>query len=66
MDAMEWLKAQGADINARRSDGATPMHSAARGNAVMEWLKAQGADINARRSDGATPMHYAARGNAMR
>ena len=67
VDVLEWLKAQGADINARGFSDQTPMHSAAQGNAVasMEWLKAQGADINVRASDGQTPMHSAVWGNAV-
>ena len=64
---MNWLEAQGADINARDNYGETPMHDAARGDSVdaMEWLKAQGADINARDNTGETPMHDAAWANAV-
>ena len=67
IDNLEWLTAQGADVNARASDDKTPTHHAAAGNAVdaMEWLKARGGDINARDSSDETPMHHAARGNAV-
>ena len=64
---LEWLKTQGADINARGLFGQTPMHFAAENNAVdaMAWLKEQGADINARDSDDQTPMHTATESNAV-
>ena len=67
VDAMEWLKAQGADINAQDNDGKTPMHDAALGTSVdaMKWLKAQGADINAQDNDDRTPMHGAALGDSV-
>ena len=67
IEVLEWLAAQGADINAWNDEGETPMFSAAGGNAVdaMEWLKAQGADINARHEWGKTPMHRAAANNAV-
>ena len=67
MDAMEWLEAQGADINALDSYDQTPMHRAAMWNTVdaMEWLKAQGADINAQNSYNITPMHRAAQNGAL-
>ena len=69
VDAMNWLKSQGADINARDNDGETPMHSAAKNkwlNAVdaIEWLEAQGANINARNNGGRTPRHHAEAENA--
>ena len=63
VDAMRWLQAQGADVNARTDDyGFTPMHDAAFNGHVdaMRWLQAQGADVNTRDDDGATPMHVAA------
>ena len=67
VDALKWLKAQGADINAQDNDGETPMHYAAWKNSVdaLKWLKAQGADINAQDNSGDTPMHYAAVGGAV-
>ena len=48
--AMEWLTAQGADINARNSDDETSTHDAAFGDALdaMNWLRSLGADVNAR------------------
>ena len=67
IDLMDWIKGQGADINAAVIAGTTPMHSAAMGSALpaMEWLKEQGADINAPNSSGNTPMHAAAFKNAV-
>ena len=64
VDAMRWLQAQGADVNARRNNGETPMYRAARSGHVdaMRWLQAQGADVNARNDYGYTPMHAAAWG----
>ena len=67
IDVLRWLKAQGADTNARDRFGNTPMHEAAFENTVeaLEWLKAQGADVNAQDIVGHTPMHMAARGDAV-
>ena len=64
VDAMRWLQAQGADVNARNNGGRTPMHEAAwKGHVdAMRWLQAQGADVNARTDVGDTPMHWAAVG----
>ena len=64
VDAMRWLQAQGADVNARNDYGNTPMHDAAfKGHVdAMRWLQAQGADVNTRNNDGSTPMHSAAWG----
>ena len=41
-DVLDWLTAQGADVNARGGFDRTPMHEAAQTNAVdaMKWLKA--------------------------
>ena len=63
VDAMRWLQAQGADVNARNDYGSTPMHLAAHYGHVdaMRWLQAQGADVNARdKKYGDIPMHDAA------
>ena len=67
IEVLEWLAAQGADINGSNDVGEAPMHVAASGNAVdaMEWLYAQGADINARSHDNVTPVFSAAQGNAV-
>ena len=66
VDAMRWLQAQGADVNARnKKHGATPMHYAAWKGQVdaMRWLQAQGADVNARdKKYGQTPLGAAERG----
>ncbi len=59
VDAMRWLQAQGADVNARNDYGETPMHREVSLGQVdaMRCLQAQGADINARDRYGDTPMH---------
>ena len=64
--AMQWLIANGADVNVKREDGWTPLHSAAYENAseAAALLLANGADVNAKRENGKTPLHSAADRNA--
>ena len=66
VEVLEWLTAQGGDLDAPHISR-TPMHAAAESNAVDEiiWLKAQGAGINALASYDQTPMHLAAKNNAV-
>eukprot|EP01043_Picozoa_sp_COSAG02_P056420 COSAG02_NODE_6686_length_3420_cov_4.155074_2_plen_398_part_00 len=56
------LVAAGADLNATRQDGATPLHIAAcqSHSEIVSSLVAAGADLNATRQDGSTPLHIAA------
>jgi hypothetical protein len=65
---MQWLVAQGADINGKDTDGGTALLVAARSMelAAMQWLvlpllgeKREGADINVKDEDGDTALHIA-------
>ena len=59
---IELLIAKGADVNAKRDDGETPLHQAAsKGRKeIIELLITKGADVNAKSDDGWTPLHVAA------
>ena len=61
VDALKWLKSQGADVNAEDAWNRTPIHFAAKTNslAALDWLKSQGADVNAMAAHDGTPMQYA-------
>lgn len=59
---LQLLLAKGADVNARRNAGDTPLHHAAYGGhleAIKALLRA-GADVNAQKGDGITPLLMAA------
>jgi ankyrin repeat protein len=60
-EIVAFLLEQGADIDARRTGGFTPLHDAARqGNEEMiKLLLEHMADINATTDDGQTPMELA-------
>jgi ankyrin repeat protein len=63
-DAAELLLASRADVDARASEGSTPLHFAAERfycRAVAELLLARGATVDAKNDEGDTPLHRAAR-----
>ena len=60
--AVEQALANGADVDSRARDQATPLIAAALDNqlAIAELLLSKGADVMARNSGGFTPLHAAA------
>ena len=63
-EVVELLIAKGADVNAKRNNGQTPLHRAAGGGhkEVAELLIAKGADLNAKIEAGqytGTPLDWA-------
>ena len=61
IEAVKQHLAEGADVNAKREDGVTPLHWAADGGhkEIAELLIAGGADVNAKDEFGETPLDWA-------
>jgi len=61
-EIIPWLIENGADIEARTNQGATPLLMAAQqgANVAVRFLLDRGADIEARDNEGNTPLHLAA------
>jgi ankyrin repeat protein len=56
---------RGADVNAKRNDGGTPLHWASFWNEIetAKFLLYRGANVNAKDKDRWTPLHWASRDN---
>ena len=61
LEMVQFLVAQGADVNQKNFRGATPLMGAAIGRnvAVVKYLIEKGADVNARDQEGHTALTYA-------
>ena len=59
--AVEQAIVDGAEVDAKDSDGWTPLHNAANGGymEVAKLLIAKGVDVNAKVNDGRTPLDWA-------
>ena len=64
MDIVDYLIAQGCNVNSRASDGATALHFAANGNSngqeMVQKLITAGAFVEAKDNDNCTPFFYTA------
>lgn len=67
IEGLRLLLAHGVDVNAKNTDGQTPLHQAIthfastmpEGHELLTLLLAHGADPNAKDANGRTPLHYA-------
>jgi len=61
IDVLEWMKKQGAGVDARNNAGQTPMFDAASNGQIeaMAWLKEHGANVNGKTNNGRFPLDVA-------